>query len=80
MDDPERRLIDVLRKANERGEIGYAFGGKNEELPYVRECERRGWIAFSHDATPGIGSAYEGQKRNIYLLTTKGRKVSELRS
>lgn len=71
-------VFDLLRKANDRGEIGYVWGGDNIDLPAVRECEGRGWITYHRDASPGIGAKYYGQRRDIYLITDAGRKALAL--
>lgn len=68
-------VFDVLKLANERGEIGYAWGGDNAHLPFIREAEARGWIRWAYDATPGFGSKFEGRKRDVYLLTEAGRNA-----
>lgn len=69
------KLLAILRKANSQGRIGYAHGGKNKDLPLVLECERRGWIKYLRDASPGPDSLLYGQRRDIYCLTPAGRKV-----
>lgn len=72
-DEPPASPLDVLRKANKHGEIGYAYGGGDTDLAAVRECERRGWIVYVTDVSPGPNSPYYGQKRELYRLTDAGR-------
>jgi hypothetical protein len=67
--------FDVLRKANDRGEIGYAYGGKNEDLPAVQECVSLGYIKWVADASPGFDAKFYGQRRDLFAITDKGRKA-----
>jgi hypothetical protein len=67
--------LDVVLLANEKGEVGYAWGGENQQLPAVREAEARGWITWAYDASPGgdYPSPRERRdKRDVYRLTPAG--------
>lgn len=67
----------LLTLVNERGEIGYAFGGAETDYRFVEECIENGWIVFSHDASVGGGRFDDRpyQKRSIYRITEKGRQA-----
>lgn len=72
---PPATAIEVLRKANNKGEIGYAPGGDHGDLPAIQECLSLGWIRYSHDASVGgRHSDRPYQRRDIYILTEKGRQ------
>lgn len=64
--------IDVLRKANDRGEVGYAHGGMHEDWPAVSECLGRGWIEHARSYSSFA------RMRSIYRLTEEGSKVLRL--
>jgi hypothetical protein len=69
--------VDVLEKANDKGEIGYAHGGDGGDWPAVQECLDQGWIKYSHDAS--VGGRFDimrgpFQRRDIYVLTALGRE------
>lgn len=76
-------LLRILMKTNDRGEIGYAWGGDNADLPLVKECEGRRLIVYSHDASVGYPSSdivgwlggKTPQRRDIYKLTERGREM-----
>jgi len=68
-------LLVVLKKANSRGELGYAWGGGNKEWPLIDALIRQGYIVYHRDASPGWDSPQYGQKRDIYLLTEKGKEA-----
>jgi hypothetical protein len=73
----ELTALDVLRKANERGEVGYADpltpDDGNTDWLALQECIDKGWLIWSYDASPDIFSKYHGQKRTVYRLTAAGR-------
>jgi hypothetical protein len=70
--------LDVLKMANERGEVGYAarseFARANEpdEWRYVDLALSKGWICYLGDASVG-GVDTPHRVRTIYLVTDKGR-------
>lgn len=70
-------VLDVLRLANDRGEIGYAYGGDDVDLVHVMTASRLGLIYYSHDASVGLGGKYAGQRRGIYKITDKGREFRD---
>lgn len=77
-----RSALDILKYANDRGEIGFAEGGDNRDWLLVEECHYNGWIAYSHDASIGGRGDPEGrefQKRTIYRLTDAGREALRMR-
>ena len=65
----------ILCKANERDEIGYAHTKDNKQWPLVETAMKLGLIVYSHDKSPGIDSLHYGQRRDIYVLTAKGRQL-----
>lgn len=71
--------LDVLRKVNERGEVGYAAPLPNsdarDDWDAVQECLDKGWLRYGYDASPDIFSKYHGQKRTVYIITAAGREV-----
>lgn len=73
----ETTPLDVLGKANERGEVGYATPLPNsdarDDWEAVQECLDKGWLVYGYDASPDIFSVYHGQRRTVYHLTAAGR-------
>lgn len=72
----------LLLKANERGEIGYAFPDHyvvDDDWPEVQKCEELGWIVLVSELTanPHGVDDYRPQRRNIYKLTSLGWKARE---
>ena len=80
-----RTVLDILRMANDRGEIGYAWPRegdtptKESELPLLHEAERLGYIRWKRDASVGRGSrdtwdTRPYQRRDVYELTPAGQQ------
>lgn len=67
---------DVLKLANDKGEIGYAYGGDNLDLPAVEICLRKGWIEYGYDASIPAYERYGPQTRSIFYITELGKKVA----
>lgn len=71
--------LDILRKVNARGEVGYAGlapgekpSGRND-WSAVEDALDKGWLRYGYDASPDIFSKYHGQERTIYIITELGR-------
>lgn len=70
------KMRSILGKANDHGEIGYAYGGRNEDWSLVQDCLDSGLIVYERDASIGGLGDLEGrpyQRRTIYRLTEAGR-------
>jgi len=70
--------LAILRKANDRGEVGYAHGGADLDWPAVQYCLDRDWLVFKCDASIGghgdpLGRTF--QQRTIYTVTRLGREA-----
>lgn len=79
MTDKPKTPEETLLLANDRGEIGYAYGGDNLDLPSIRTLESRGWIEWSYDLTPNPLERFP-KRNSIFVLTRSGQeKLRELR-
>lgn len=66
---------DILKFANQKGEIGYAYGGDDRHLPFVLEAKRRGWIKWGYDASQSALVHPRPQTRDVYFITSAGREA-----
>lgn len=71
--------LELLGFANDKGEIGYAYGGHGEDWPAVEMAKRLDWITYGYDASQssliyGTGA----QQREVYFLTDTGRAALRL--
>lgn len=67
-------MVALLSLANDKGEIGYAYGEGNIDLPTVEEAEAKGFIRYAWDASRSrLLYGEKAQQRTIYAITQAGR-------
>lgn len=67
--------VDILKKVNEHGLVGYAWPAQVDtgegDLKFVRECEDKGWLTWAYDLPEDRGAPH----RSIFTITLAGRQA-----
>jgi hypothetical protein len=72
----KRTIYDVLRLANDKGEIGYAYGEGDKELPLIEELVERDWARFGSSYYAHLHlPRHQQQLRAVYYITAQGREA-----
>ncbi len=69
-------ILALLALANPKGEIGYAYGGANEDLQTVEKARDLGLIRYGYDASQDrMIYGKDAQQRSVYFITEAGKTV-----
>lgn len=73
--------MDIMKKVNEHGLVGYCYGGDEHDLPFLRECEDKGWLTWAYDMPPdplldkNRDFGRFSRHRSIFSITLAGRQA-----